>query len=145
MKQSEINKMLNFIVIYWGWAEALILSPIEWFHTIDMIWHFIITNRPSSSQGFTASHPLEGPIGDTHYTEEFFEKPNRPATPIRSGTASGSRSNKPHPPEVGYGFRILVHVYLKKIHGMKKITYIIHIMNFIINNLGGKLRFREKS
>lgn len=56
-------------------------------------------HRPSSSQGFTASHPLEGPIGDTHYTEEFFEKPNRPATPIRSGTASGSRSNKPHPLE----------------------------------------------
>ncbi|XP_048774084.1 testis-expressed protein 26-like isoform X2 [Ostrea edulis] len=56
-------------------------------------------HRPQSSQGFTASHPLEGPIGDTHYTEEFHEKPNRPATPIRSGTASGSRSNKPHPLE----------------------------------------------
>ncbi|XP_062598088.1 testis-expressed protein 26-like isoform X1 [Saccostrea cucullata] len=58
-----------------------------------------IAIRPQSSQGFTASHPLEGPIGETHYTEEFHEKPNRPATPIRSGTASGARRNKPHPLE----------------------------------------------
>nr|XP_022327637.1 testis-expressed protein 26-like [Crassostrea virginica] len=58
-----------------------------------------IAHRPQSSQGFAASHPLEGPVGETHYTEEFYQKPNRPATPIRSGTASGSRSNKPHPLE----------------------------------------------
>ncbi|XP_060085930.1 uncharacterized protein LOC132565305 [Ylistrum balloti] len=53
--------------------------------------------RPMSSQGFAASHDLSGPIGATTYHNDFSSAPQRPASPVRSGTASGSRNNKPHP------------------------------------------------
>ncbi|XP_069130196.1 uncharacterized protein [Argopecten irradians] len=53
--------------------------------------------RPMSSQGFAASHDLNGPIGATTYHNDFTPVPQRPASPVRSGTASGSRNNKPHP------------------------------------------------
>lgn len=41
-----------------------------------------------------------GKVGKTTYGEEYREKPNRPASPVRSGSSSGNRNNKPHPLEV---------------------------------------------
>ena len=56
------------------------------------------TFRPMTSHGFPAQ---EGPGADTHYTEEFRKKAVRPGSPLRPGTASGNRANKPHPQQVG--------------------------------------------
>ncbi|CAC5361004.1 unnamed protein product [Mytilus coruscus] len=53
---------------------------------------FTGATRPMTSHGFR-----NGPIGDTTYAEEYKDKPNRPASPIRSGSASGQRNNNPHP------------------------------------------------
>ncbi|KAJ8297610.1 hypothetical protein KUTeg_024141 [Tegillarca granosa] len=53
--------------------------------------------RPMTSRGFQATHDLGGPIGETTYGNEYPQKPARPGTPVRSGSASGNRANKPHP------------------------------------------------
>ncbi|XP_071127373.1 uncharacterized protein [Mytilus edulis] len=53
---------------------------------------FTGATRPMTSHGFR-----NGPIGDTTYAEEYKDKPNRPTSPIRSGSASGQRNNNPHP------------------------------------------------
>ena len=44
--------------------------------------------------------PQPSHLPDTHYTEEFHAKMNRPTTPLRPGSASGNRANNPHPPQV---------------------------------------------
>ncbi|XP_025087381.1 LOW QUALITY PROTEIN: testis-expressed protein 26-like [Pomacea canaliculata] len=55
--------------------------------------------RPMTSHAFSGPRSAP-PVGSiTTYQDEFFRKNQRPATPIRSGTASGDRNNKPHPPQ----------------------------------------------
>lgn len=54
-------------------------------------------DRPGTSRGYTASYKLSGPIGTTHFDDEYCLKKGEKAVPIRSGTSSGSRSNNPHP------------------------------------------------
>ncbi|KAL5011376.1 hypothetical protein ScPMuIL_009927 [Solemya velum] len=49
--------------------------------------------RPMTSQGFVPDISDQG----TTYGTEFNTKQMAPAVPIRSGTASGDRNNKPHP------------------------------------------------
>lgn len=52
--------------------------------------------RPMTSHGFNKSLQTGGTI----YDEAYKEKPYRPTSPIRSGSATGTRNNKPHPTEV---------------------------------------------
>ncbi|XP_074651528.1 testis-expressed protein 26-like [Tubulanus polymorphus] len=54
-------------------------------------------DRPKSSNAFTASYDLSGPLGTTTYNGQFYKKPTRKQEPIRTGTASGQRQNNPHP------------------------------------------------
>ncbi|XP_052792471.1 uncharacterized protein LOC128226568 isoform X2 [Mya arenaria] len=53
-----------------------------------------VATRPMTSHGFP---PQLGPGQDTHYMDEFRSKAVRPTTPLRPGSASGQRSNNPHP------------------------------------------------
>ncbi|XP_076446510.1 uncharacterized protein LOC143283939 isoform X2 [Babylonia areolata] len=53
--------------------------------------------RPMTSQGFMDTEKVPQALHLTCYDEEFHKKNQRPASPIRSGTASGARANKPHP------------------------------------------------
>ena len=48
-----------------------------------------------TSHGFSKSLQTGGTI----YDEAYKEKPYRPTSPIRSGSATGTRNNKPHPTE----------------------------------------------
>lgn len=50
-----------------------------------------------TSQGFVPDISDQG----TTYDNQFFSKQNPPAVPIRSGSSSGDRGNKPHPLQVG--------------------------------------------
>lgn len=51
--------------------------------------------RPMTSQGFLPQK--DSPV--TNYSEEFKKKNQRPITPLRPGSASGNRVNRPHPPQ----------------------------------------------
>jgi len=53
--------------------------------------------RRATDNLFQYPHKLEDPIGITYYDQEFYAKPSARRTPIRTGTASGERNNKPHP------------------------------------------------
>ncbi|KAK7097108.1 uncharacterized protein [Littorina saxatilis] len=55
--------------------------------------------RPMTSQGFTEPDTVPQAVHNTHYDDEFCHKNQRPASPYRSGTSSGNRNNKPHPPK----------------------------------------------
>nr|KAG5707764.1 hypothetical protein BaRGS_015924 [Batillaria attramentaria] len=55
--------------------------------------------RPMTSQGFAEPDTIPQAQRNTTYDEEFHKKHQRPASPYRSGTASGNRNNKPHPPK----------------------------------------------
>ncbi|KAL8599856.1 hypothetical protein ACOMHN_038429 [Nucella lapillus] len=55
--------------------------------------------RPMTSQGFTEPETVPQAVHVTRYDEEFHTKNQRPASPYRTGTASGNRANKPHPPK----------------------------------------------
>lgn len=54
--------------------------------------------RPKSTQGFYhAKYKLSGPVGKATYTKQYNDKGHCRPDLIRSGTASGSRRNNPHP------------------------------------------------
>ncbi len=53
-----------------------------------------------TSNAFRAPFNLSDPIGPSHYDETFYPKYLPREDPIRSGTASGNRSNNPHPSQV---------------------------------------------
>jgi hypothetical protein len=55
-----------------------------------------------TSQGFLEPDGVPQRPKITLYQDDYTgAKDGRPATPIRSGTSSGNRANKPHPPKVG--------------------------------------------
>ncbi|XP_041357218.1 uncharacterized protein LOC121374258 isoform X2 [Gigantopelta aegis] len=55
--------------------------------------------RPLTSQGFTNTFNLCDPLESTTYAREYGRKPQCRSDPFRTGTASGCRANKPHPPQ----------------------------------------------
>lgn len=59
-----------------------------------------ISNRPTTSNGFRVPFNLSDPIGNSHYDGQYYPKFTGKAEPIRTGTASGSRKNNPHPSQV---------------------------------------------
>jgi hypothetical protein len=59
-----------------------------------------VSNRPTTSNGFRVPFNLSDPIGSSHYDQQFYPKYTGKAEPIRTGTASGSRKNNPHPSNV---------------------------------------------
>lgn len=62
--------------------------------------------RPGSTQAYAASYDLNGPIGNSTYSNEFYQKLQKKAAPIRTGTASGDRRNNPHPLETFMNWRL---------------------------------------
>jgi hypothetical protein len=70
--------------------------------------------RPVTSNGFRVPFNLGDPIGSSHYDLTFYEKEIKRQEPIRTGTASGTRANKPHPSKVIKAVGLLVElIYLK--------------------------------
>ncbi len=53
-----------------------------------------------TSNAFRQPYNLSDPIGASHYDETYYQKKIQLEEPIRTGTASGTRSNKPHPSKV---------------------------------------------
>ena len=53
-----------------------------------------------TSNAFRVPYNLSDPVGVTHYDENFYQKKIQLEEPIRTGTSSGTRSNKPHPSRV---------------------------------------------
>ncbi|KAK7498668.1 hypothetical protein BaRGS_00010045 [Batillaria attramentaria] len=77
-------------------TQTLELSVIE--HKSRFTAHYLCF-RPMTSQGFAEPDTIPQAQRNTTYDEEFHKKHQRPASPYRSGTASGNRNNKPHPPK----------------------------------------------
>lgn len=57
-----------------------------------------------TSNAFRVPYNLSDPIGATHYDTQFYPKSIKREEPIRTATASGTRSNKPHPSKVYFFF-----------------------------------------
>jgi hypothetical protein len=56
--------------------------------------------RPITSNAFRVPFNLGDPIGSSHYDETYYPKYTGKAEQIRTGTASGTRANNPHPSQV---------------------------------------------
>ena len=50
-----------------------------------------------TSNAFRNPYNLSDPIGASHYDETYYQKEMTREQPIRTGTASGTRNNNPHP------------------------------------------------
>lgn len=61
--------------------------------------------RPVTSNAFRVPFNLGDPIGASHYDSEYAPKFTGKAEPLRTGTASGQRSNNPHPSQEFMVFR----------------------------------------
>lgn len=61
--------------------------------------------RPSTSNAFRVPFNLSDPIGSSHYDLTYYEKEIDRRPPIRTGTASGTRANNPHPSKVNFKHR----------------------------------------
>lgn len=61
-----------------------------------------ITTRRVTDNLFQYPHKLGDPIGISYYNQEFYNKPSAKREPIRTGTASGKRNNRPHPTKVNF-------------------------------------------
>lgn len=53
-----------------------------------------------TSNAFRNPYNLSDPIGASHYDETYYKKTVVREEPIRTGTSSGTRANKPHPTKV---------------------------------------------
>ena len=69
--------------------------------------HVLMFCRPMTSHGFSKSLQTGGTI----YDEAYKEKPYRPTSHIRSGSATGMRNNKPHPTEVCHQNSVVSKLY----------------------------------
>lgn len=61
-----------------------------------------VAYRPTTSNAFRVPFNLSDPVGSSHYDDAFTSKFTGKAEPIRTGTASGTRSNNPHPSNVRF-------------------------------------------
>ncbi|CAF0969855.1 unnamed protein product [Brachionus calyciflorus] len=64
-----------------------------------------IAYRPMTSNAFRIPFNLSDPIGESHYDSQYYHKTAKKEEPIRTGTASGFRSNNPHPSKEFMVFR----------------------------------------
>ena len=67
-----------------------------------------VAYRPTTSNAFRVPFNLSDPIGSSHYDEIYTSKYTGKAEPIRTGTASGTRSNNPHPSNVIINITLLI-------------------------------------
>lgn len=63
-----------------------------------------VAYRPMTSNAFRVPFYLSDPIGASHYDSEYSHKEIKKEELIRTATASGNRSNNPHPSKVNYFF-----------------------------------------
>lgn len=110
-----------------------------------------------TSNGFRHPYNLSDPINPTHYESQYYAKDARPAEPIRTGTSSGNRANKPHPLQEFMVFRFKPMKQITNPNsewslpiGDKLLSQIIQnqfkstYASDYVNNVEEKARFEEK-
>lgn len=130
-------------------------GPDENYRT-DRIENETIAYRPMTSNGFRVPFNLSDPVGVSHYDENFYQKKVKYEEPIRTGTASGNRSNKPHPTKEFMIFRFRPLKITEDVHsdwsrplGDKLISQVIRnqmksvMKQDYVNNVDEKARFEE--